>query len=353
MDVEMLDENILPSIVGGEIKIIHENWHLEYSACFILCPVTKPYVPQSVSIVSSKEDPVVSNQLPVHNYMNGTGTSEVKTDIKSVGVCVQPVHFNYDKILELLEFIELNKILGVTKFTLYNHTISPDVSCILEQYVIEGSVEVLPWELNIESKTEIRIEGIFAAFNDCLYRNMNDFQYLMLIDFDEFIIPHITETLPQMLSYIDSSPKVQGRVTSSYIFQNAFFYRQFPDDDQAESILRVLRKTQRKSKFHPPSVRSKYICVARNINEVGNHFIWEFSHGNRFNVPTEYGYLHHYRTCEFGGDDCINTESVVDRTMFKYRHLLVQTIKHRVRKLYLDDKCPLEWLHHNLSLYEE
>ncbi len=35
-----------------------------------------------------------------------------------------------------------------------------------------------------------RTEGLFAALNDCLYRNMNTFKYLMLIDFDEFIIPH-------------------------------------------------------------------------------------------------------------------------------------------------------------------
>ncbi len=45
----------------------------------------------------------------------------------------------------------------------------------------QGSVVVLPWKLNIDSQTEIRTEGLFAALNDCLYRNMNDFRYLMLI----------------------------------------------------------------------------------------------------------------------------------------------------------------------------
>jgi hypothetical protein len=41
-----------------------------------------------------------------------------------------------------------------------------------------------------------RTEGLFAALNDCLYRNMNTFKYLMLIDFDEFIIPHQAEPNP-------------------------------------------------------------------------------------------------------------------------------------------------------------
>ncbi len=106
------------------------------------------------------------------------------------------------------------------------------------------------------------------------------------------------------------------KVTSSYSFQNAFFYLQFPDDETEDlenlrykiilfsavwagiailAIFRVLKKTRRKSKFNPQKQRSKYICVPRNVKEAGNHFIWEFHRGSNLNVPTKYGYLHHYR----------------------------------------------------------
>lgn len=37
--------------------------------------------------------------------------------------------------LHLLEFIELNGILGVSHFTLYNHTIGPQASCVLKHYM--------------------------------------------------------------------------------------------------------------------------------------------------------------------------------------------------------------------------
>lgn len=40
--------------------------------------------------------------------------------------------------LHLLEFIELNAILGFTHFTFYNHTIGPKASCILENYMNDG-----------------------------------------------------------------------------------------------------------------------------------------------------------------------------------------------------------------------
>ena len=132
---------------------------------------------------------------------------------------------------------------------------------------------------------------------------------------------------------------------TSYSFQNAFYYLQFPDDLENGSGLRVLRKTRRKSTFNPQRQRSKYICIPRNVKEVGNHFIWEFHHGSSFNVPTKYGYMHHYRVCEFGGDDCIKDNNHVDRTMFKYRDRLISKINDVVEMF--SNQCQL----HHLKQY--
>ena len=120
------------------MTIIRENWNLKYSACFVLCSLPMPvkYVPQSVSIVNSDdfEAAMASNQLPVLNHIEGTGTSPVNST--DIGVCVKPMHFHYNKTLELIEFIELNKILGVTKFTLYNDTVSPEVKIYMAKFSI-------------------------------------------------------------------------------------------------------------------------------------------------------------------------------------------------------------------------
>ncbi len=104
-------------------------------SCACSLPVPVKYVPQSVSIISSDdfEASVASNQLPVLNAKDGTGTYDVNST--DVGVCVKPMHFHYNKSMELIEFIELNKILGVTKFTLYNDTVSNEVNCILNHYI--------------------------------------------------------------------------------------------------------------------------------------------------------------------------------------------------------------------------
>ena len=133
-------------------------------------------------------------------------------------------------------------------------------------------------------------------------------------------VPHTNNTIPEMIRHVDSQkivvtgqgrygikvPPNQPKITSAYSFQNAFFYLQFPDDSEAsQTNLRVLRKTRKKSKFNPQKQRSKYICVPQNVKEAGNHFIWEFHRGSSLNVPTKFGFLHHYRVCEFGGDNKI------------------------------------------------
>ena len=55
---------------------------------------------------------------------------------------------------------------------------------------LPGIVDLLPWKLDMISQKEIRTEGLFAALNDCLYRNMKTVQYLIMMDLDELIIPY-------------------------------------------------------------------------------------------------------------------------------------------------------------------
>lgn len=127
------------------------------------------------------------------------------------------------------------------------------------------------------------------------------------------------------------------RTTGSYSFQNAFFYLQWGDDewvygsdDNIATNLVTLKKTRRKSKLHPHKQRSKYICRPELVVEAGNHFVWEFVPGHgTYNVPADGGILHHYRICEFGGDDCIKAASTVDNTAFRYRQRLINSVRTR------------------------
>jgi hypothetical protein len=39
----------------------------------------------------------------------------VEPQAANLGVCVKPVHFHYNKTYQLIQFIELNRLLGVSR----------------------------------------------------------------------------------------------------------------------------------------------------------------------------------------------------------------------------------------------
>ncbi|XP_013788844.2 beta-1,4-galactosyltransferase galt-1-like [Limulus polyphemus] len=308
-------------------KLIQENWNLKYSAYFVLCPLSKalPSVPERVSIITS-ENAEITNWLVVHNNKQNV------TSPHGIAVCVKPVHYDYNKLLSFIEFIELNKIFGVEHFILYNDTIGRDVACVMRQYMANGIMSVLPWKLDMVSQKEIRTEGLFAALNDCLYRTMYRFRFVLMIDFDEFIVPHKSDSLTEMLEVVAKNKPLK---TGAYSFQNSFFYLQWPSDAKSRSLplrLITLEKTVRKLKFHPHKQRSKCIVLPERVVEMGNHFVWEFLPGRAMaNVHSDIGFLHHYRICEFGGNDCINTTSRVDRRIYRWKDQLVQAVQTRLK----------------------
>ena len=44
-----------------------------------------------------------------------------------MAACIKPFHYNWNRALWLIEFIEFHKILGVSHFVFYNHTLGPAV----------------------------------------------------------------------------------------------------------------------------------------------------------------------------------------------------------------------------------
>ena len=112
----------------------------------------------------------------------------------------------------------------------------------------------------------------------------------------------------------------------------------------------VLRKTRRHLKFYPPAIRSKYIAIPNQVVTATNHLITEFHLGKEVNVPTDIGYLHHYRkpcaryfweTRDFAKKHkskfykqqqqldakyCLNAPTEIDRTMWKYKNKLLRQV---------------------------
>ncbi|XP_018431255.1 PREDICTED: uncharacterized protein LOC108803976 [Nanorana parkeri] len=116
-------------------------------------------------------------------------------------VCISTLYGNYDNVLQMVQHIEMYKILGASRVTMYNTSCSRDVDKVLRHYIDEGTLEVVPWPIDRHLQTskewqyskglsaEIGYFGQTAALNDCLYRNMYTSKFVLLNDIDEIILP--------------------------------------------------------------------------------------------------------------------------------------------------------------------
>lgn len=94
--------------IMARVKVIRENWNLKYSAVFVLCPLRIAYleVPFAVSVVSKLRQPP-GNVLQVRNtdWDADFSNRSVQEIPNRMGICVKPLHFDYDQVSHDFSFI--------------------------------------------------------------------------------------------------------------------------------------------------------------------------------------------------------------------------------------------------------
>ena len=142
---------------------------------------------------------------------------------------MSPLHHSGLSSIEMIEWLELNMIMGVNFFTFYNFSASEHLFNVLEYYRSSGKIEMLAWTLPTIEKQEgtwtidIHYYGQLAALNDCLYRNKARSKFVALFDLDEFIVPQNPDVLTWM-EMLEQLPKA-----SAYLFRNSFYISQRRD----------------------------------------------------------------------------------------------------------------------------
>jgi hypothetical protein len=90
------------------------------------------------------------------------------------------------------EWVEYHHLLGVEHFYLYNNESSDETLNILQPYIENGLVEVIPWENNPThwDPRGTNFDGYqIKAFNDCIQRSIGRTKWLAILDIDEYIVP--------------------------------------------------------------------------------------------------------------------------------------------------------------------
>ena len=249
--------------------------------------------------------------------------SKNSTETKDFGICVA-IAFGQIPHSHFVEWMEFHRIFGVDEFNIYNGSISSDMNIVFNPYIEKGILRVFPMPppINDFSKKGVKL-GSPASLNDCMMRNWYRYKYIILLDFDEFIIPRMHSNYTSMLAAID----ITKNLTSpwrSYTFRNTYHFDHFPVDASQPEYLKTMRYRTRiePSRF---LYAAKSFIDPRQCLSVFNHYCYRrFSSlktPNTIDVSTSIAMSHHFRTCEFDLAKCntLSKQKTVDDIMLKFK----------------------------------
>jgi hypothetical protein len=230
---------------------------------------------------------------------------------------------NIDKS-RLIEWLEMQRILGADLVVIYNHSLSSSSAAVLRSYSdtpgeigrpsvsradqlhveVRQSHDFLPPRLAAQSF----LLHMSPVINDCMYRHHGLFRYFAVIDLDEVIVPRTGHRrLPDLLASLSAS-----RV-GAFVFRNAYFFLDFQSAESSfkesrellEKALSVYQTARRRLRPSPPQYSVKSIVDSDACVAMHNHYCWTFTTGflhpqhREVAVPVDVALMHHYKRCHF------------------------------------------------------
>ena len=100
-----------------------------------------------------------------------------------------------------------------------------------------GTSLTLPYlhHMYLENKLNNKRQNELIPYNDCLYRNMYRYEYIVLLDIDEVITPVKHNNWAEMMDeVVKSSLKVKNETRASWNFRNVYFMDEMLDQNEPE-----------------------------------------------------------------------------------------------------------------------
>ena len=282
--------------------------------------ITTPF---AVSIVTSAcQQPRNVVRLVHLRQRSSSRGSEIKY-AANFSLCVPPIYGNFDDLSGLVEFVEVNRMLGAEKFQFYVRSVGRRVAGCLQEYARNGIVEIQPWPLPPDVARVIFYHGQMLGMNDCFYRLMYRTKYVIVQDLDEFVVPMRSDSWLSMLKHINNDTLINSDRIASYSFRNRWFPTEILKASSLTPVnsskhrLKTLTVVQADKKLFPRPKRSKVMARPERIIIWHVHLILKSSlvlGGDiNFGVHKKYGQLFHYRQ----GITVYDTETVSRMREFK------------------------------------
>ena len=162
----------------------------------------------------------------------------------------------------LAEWIEYHQLLGVDHFYLYNNNSTDNYQEVLAPYIIAKVVEVIDWPSPVgEDWTPYQK----TANNNCIARYKNETNWLALIDTDEFIVPHSTDSLKKFLAPYNKMKGVAGVVINWQMFGTSGLWEIPQDKLLIESLTQKAVKTWHHNQNHKSIIKPRF-CIEFKVH---------------------------------------------------------------------------------------
>lgn len=317
-----------------------------FTGFLITCPLPKNMTtaPLVVSLVNKPCDRA-NNLLKVHNNRPKDGKK------KDFAVCVKGLDFIFDDLsVSLVEFIEANLMFGVDKIVTYNLGVHPNISKVLNYYESNGKMEIHPVSLPanypnepflrhmfLKNRHTIKILQELIPYNDCFYKNIHIYKYILLLDIDEVFVPNLGTNYKEMLSNIEGT-------FSTFYAKNKIFVRNTKDTNFYKDMpmhLEMLQTTTVAKNYERPYVLNvKSFFNTDEVLTLNNHMPYEcIGKCVKKPIPDEIGQLNHYRKKCFYDNrfTCTDNEYTVteNKLFWKYKDEFIKRTNKVLKKINL------------------
>uniref|UniRef100_A0A8C5DSW7 Glycosyltransferase family 92 protein n=2 Tax=Gouania willdenowi TaxID=441366 RepID=A0A8C5DSW7_GOUWI len=203
----------------GYQEIHSDHFGFAYGTADIMCSVPSACVaPTHIAVSATGElpqtaDGVCSEKLK-HWFVEVKNQERTSQAFRyNFTVCLSTM-FDFTNVLQLVQSLEMMKLLGVNRVAVYQTSCNTDTQRVLDYYTETGLVEVIHWSLprfvNVSRSWlpqhgpgDLHYFGQLAALNDCLYRYMYQSTYLAMQDIDELILPQSVDSWVELLPTLE------------------------------------------------------------------------------------------------------------------------------------------------------
>ncbi|XP_036385678.1 beta-1,4-galactosyltransferase galt-1-like [Megalops cyprinoides] len=318
----------------AQLLIHSDHFGFPYGTADFLCQVPDGVGPVYAVSISTQREPDPTS--PFLRIRNAQQSDMANPPLRHFSVCLSTLFGNYSNVLQFVQSMEMYRILGAEKVFIYKTDCSPLLQRVLDFYSAEGFLEVIPWDIHRYLKVssswtpskgagDLHYHGQIAALNDCIYRNMYDSTYVVLLDADEVIVPKLHSSWRDMMAFLSQRHLgVESFAFDDYVFRQEVFgdggtFDKWPDVPGVNILRHVHREPLTRFGFNA----RKMVVNPRAVVWTSVHStLWQ--RGATFKVPSVVGRLHHCRAADnrqLGRRDLLR-----DTTLWKYSSPLIGNV---------------------------